>query len=41
VLVAKEPSYNVDQNTVQSEMPRPEAKQAMEQDRRFSKNPLW
>ncbi len=41
MLVAKEPNYNVQENTVRRDMSWPEAKQAMEQDRRSPPNELW
>lgn len=41
MLVAKEPNYNVEENTVRRDMSWPEAKQAMEQDRRSPPNELW
>lgn len=40
MLIGKEPAYNVNENTVRGDMSWPEAKQAMERDRRSHPNPL-
>lgn len=41
MLLAQEPAYNVDEDTVELPMPWQEAKETMEENRRQSMNPLW
>lgn len=41
MLLAQEPAYNVDEDTVELRMPWQEAKETMEENRRQSMNPLW